>query len=213
MRGQIDVCNDNHWKEVEQITGWFSRDEAIAMQRIVKQLAPGARLVELGSFQGRSSVVIASVLSKDSRLYCVDHFEGSAEHQGQADLDNLLEIFINNIKKFHVDNKIRALAMTTLEAATKFTEKSLDLVFIDASHDYESVKSDILQWYPKIKPGRFLICHDYQTPGWPGVAQAIEILQLSGEMIGGSLWLHQKAKRRRAQSPWTFLKRLMRLIK
>ncbi|XWK90418.1 MAG: hypothetical protein U7127_10325 [Phormidium sp.] len=32
----------------------------------------------------------------------------------------------------------------------------VDLVLVDATHDDESVKADLLNWYPKINLGRFL---------------------------------------------------------
>tara|TARA_Y200000002_G_scaffold282911_1_gene236889 strand:+ start:2459 stop:3004 length:546 start_codon:yes stop_codon:yes gene_type:complete len=45
--------------------------------------------------------------------------------------------------------------------ATKFVEDaSLDFAFIDAGHEYEDVKEDIINWYPKIKDGGFLLGHD-----------------------------------------------------
>jgi len=189
-----DAANSSDWHKINQITGWFSQDEAIAMQSLVKGLPPGARVAELGSFQGRSSVVIASVLPPDGILYCVDHFEGSPEHKGgDFKLEYLGVNFINNIKKFQVDDQIRVLIMDTLEASERFVGEFFHLVFIDAAHDYEGVKADILQWYPKIKMKGFLICHDYCT-GWQGVIDAISELQLEGNLIAGNLWLHQKNK-------------------
>ena len=37
----------------------------------------------------------------------------------------------------------------------------MDFVFLDAAHDYENVKEDILSWYPKVKVGGWLTGHDY----------------------------------------------------
>ena len=47
-----------------------------------------------------------------------------------------------------------------------------DFVFIDASHDYDSVKADILAWLPKIKKGGWMICHDYML--FEGVTRAVD---------------------------------------
>ena len=49
----------------------------------------------------------------------------------------------------------------------------LDFVFIDAQHDYDSVKKDIEIWTPKLKPGGLLSGHDYQ-PNFKGVIQAVD---------------------------------------
>jgi len=47
------------------------------------------------------------------------------------------------------------------EVADDFPDWMFDLVYIDAAHDYESVKKDIEAWWPKVGPGRVLAGHDY----------------------------------------------------
>ena len=50
---------------------------------------------------------------------------------------------------------------------------NLDLVYIDAAHDYDSVKQDILTWLPKIKKGGFIAGHDYRYDPNIGVYEAV----------------------------------------
>lgn len=179
--------------EWNKIKGWFSLEKAVAIQRAAKQLPTGSRLVELGSFQGRSSVAIASVIPDESVLYCVDHFQGSIEHhRANLDTSNLLEAFTKNIKTFGVKDKIRVLSMSTTEAVEKFEPESLDLILVDAAHDYDSVKSDLLNWYPKLKPGGFLFCDDYGQPNWPGVTRAVKSVGIEGQVVTPALFLHRK---------------------
>lgn len=186
---QYDFTRIAEWN---QIKGWFDLSEAIAIQTIVKQLPPGSKLVELGSFQGRSSVAISAVLPPNSVLYCVDHFQGSEEHKNlNLDIGNLLDAFTTNIERFGVKDKIYTLVMSTTEAAEKFEPETLDLIFLDAAHDYDSVKTDVLNWYPKLKPGGYLFCDDY-APNWPGVMRALKTVGLEGKLVTGSLWMHKK---------------------
>lgn len=106
--------------EWHQIQGWFELPQAIAMQTFVKQLPPGWKLVELGSFQGRSSVAIASVMPPDSFFYCVDHFQGSQEHKrANLEISNLLEAFTQTIERLGIKDKIYTGAMSTEEAAAE----------------------------------------------------------------------------------------------
>lgn len=57
-----------------------------------------------------------------------------------------------------------------------FPEHNFDFVFIDASHDYYSVKADIIAWLPKIKNGGWICGHDYGVENFPGVKQAVDEL-------------------------------------
>lgn len=48
----------------------------------------------------------------------------------------------------------------------------VDLIFIDALHDYESVKQDIALWWPKVRVGGMLAGHDFNHK-WPGCERAV----------------------------------------
>jgi hypothetical protein len=51
--------------------------------------------------------------------------------------------------------------MTSVEGAARVPARSLDFVYIDARHDYESVKEDLEAWCAKVRPGGILAGHDY----------------------------------------------------
>jgi hypothetical protein len=51
--------------------------------------------------------------------------------------------------------------MTSTEAAARVPDGSFDFVYIDARHDYESVKEDLEAWCAKVRPGGILAGHDY----------------------------------------------------
>jgi hypothetical protein len=70
--------------------------------------------------------------------------------------------------------KGRALVykMTTNEAAQFIGDGTLDFVFIDANHSYPFVKSDIMNWTPKVKDSGWVLGHDY-APYWSGVVKAV----------------------------------------
>jgi predicted O-methyltransferase YrrM len=175
-----------------QIPGWFDPVKAQAIQQIVRQLASGARLAELGSFMGRSSIAIASVMPSDGRLWCVDHFQGSKEHHNKpfGDLD-LFDEFQKNLEGFGVLSRVDVLRMNTLEAGDQIQPESLDFLLVDASHDYQSVKADLECWYPKLKRGGYLVCDDYHT-NWPGVMQAVNEMHQPGQVVAGALWVHRR---------------------
>jgi len=51
--------------------------------------------------------------------------------------------------------------MTSTEAAGRVPDGSFDFVYIDARHDYDSVKEDLEAWCAKVRPGGILAGHDY----------------------------------------------------
>lgn len=68
----------------------------------------------------------------------------------------------------------------TVAAAKRVDDLSLDFVFIDASHDTQSVIEDIYAWRPKIKPHGGLLGHDSH---WPSVKRGLQIAFSHGEWI------------------------------
>ena len=88
---------------------------------------------------------------------------------------------------------LNAVRLSSLESAKLYPDRSLDFVFIDASHEYEDVKQDILSWYPKIKKGGYIAGHDYTT--FDGVQKAVnEIIIHKGLnwVLEKSYWVHRK---------------------
>ncbi len=99
-------------------------------------------------------------------LYSVDPWRefGRDEYHdddnvAQREQDRNFEITRNRLARF--GERSRILRMTSEEAAREIADASLDFVYLDARHDYKSVKEDIALWYPKVKPGGVLAGHDY----------------------------------------------------
>jgi hypothetical protein len=130
-----------------------------------------SHFVEVGVWKGRSASYMAVEIinsNKNIKFDCVDTWEGSDEHKDPAlaayepllDIkDGLYNEFLKNTQPVkHIINPIR---LPSLEAANLYEDNTLDFVFIDAAHDYESVKKDITAWFPKIKKGGTIAGHDY----------------------------------------------------
>lgn len=58
--------------------------------------------------------------------------------------------------------------MSSARAAANVPPHSLDFVYIDARHDFDSVKEDLALWYGRVRPGGILAGHDYLDGELPG---------------------------------------------
>jgi len=161
------------------IDGWFDFEDVY--RRMVNEAPPQAYFVEVGAFLGKSTSFMAVEISnsrKDIRFDVVDTWDGSVEHQQGAEHERmtvlegtLFDNFKRNMKPVaHIIAPVRA---PSLEAANRYDDSSLDFVFLDAAHDYENVKADIVAWRPKVKSGGYLGGHDYQLL-FPGVMKAVQ---------------------------------------
>jgi len=131
------------------------------------------RGVEVGVKEGR---FISYILNTDSKLHmiAVDPWESQPEgneNYNEWDFDLIYKQYKNRIKPFK--SRVLQMRMYSQKAANLITNESVDFVFIDAQHDYESVKRDINSWLPKIRLGGLICGHDYE-PNFPGVIQAVD---------------------------------------
>lgn len=83
--------------------------------------------------------------------------------------------------------------MCSRAAAALVKDASLDFVFLDAAHDYESVIEDIELWWPKIKAGGFLSGHDFghkkEASNLFGVSRAVqEKFGNRYSLLGAKIW-------------------------
>lgn len=144
---------------------------------IARWLPHDGRVVEVGSFKGRSISCLAVEchnLGKNVSVTCVDAWSDTDfKRYWNSNKDGLGEgvyaEFLRNIEP--IKELVAVIRGDSVKSATNFENKSLDFVFIDADHEYINVKNDINAWLPKVKSGGILAGHDY---GWSAdVRQAI----------------------------------------
>jgi len=84
----------------------------------------------------------------------------------------LYEDVLRRLAEFRVAGRFALHRNTSLEAAALVPNGSLDIVFLDARHDYEALTQDISAWRPKLRPGGVLSGHDFSWM-FPTVAMAV----------------------------------------
>jgi hypothetical protein len=191
----------NHFYEKIQKRTFFNFHNVY--DKLIKESSSDAHFVEVGVWRGQSICYAAVEIinaNKNIKIDAVDTWLGSPEQNlfledGESEEDDIYDIFLKNIEP--VKNIITPIRMTSVEASKLYEDRSLDFVFIDASHLYENVKDDIEHWLPKIKVGGYIGGHDY-SPHEPeeknGVKKAVdEIFGKNIELFnqGWCSWLHK----------------------
>jgi hypothetical protein len=175
---------------------WFTYPNLYS--EMVSRFGDGSKFVEVGSWKGKSSAYMAvEIINSGKKIdfYCVDTWLGSVEHlldDYKDGINNLYDIFLENMKP--LENFYNPIRTYSKNAANLFRDKSLDFVFIDASHEYEDVRDDILSWLPKVKEGGVIAGHDYYPYDYnyfQGVKKAVnEILGGQELKYSESCWIY-----------------------
>lgn len=134
---------------------------------ILQKLPSGSTVVEIGVFYGRSLAYAGVEIinsGKDIKLFGVDNFLGSPNETSSVGWGNVTDDTyiqcINNLEPIKAITTI--IKGNSVDVASQFDNKSLDFVYIDASHSYQYIKADINAWLPKIKKNGFIGGHDYE---------------------------------------------------
>src|ERR1700722_2585716 len=110
-------------------------------------------VIEVGTWLGLSARYIASNLPQEGKVYCIDTWLGSEElyrvHgwylENRHRFAVLYQQFLSNNVHTNFQNTLIPVRMTSLEAAEALNVIA-DMVFLDAAHDTENVRKDILAW-------------------------------------------------------------------
>jgi predicted O-methyltransferase YrrM len=154
-------------------------------------------LIEVGVWKGHSISYLAKKLKNENykfNLFAVDLFDNSNIHKtiGNEHLSEqiplLWQIYNQNLINEGVRDTINDVKQLSWEAAKLFDDNSVDFVFLDADHSYESVKKDIESWLPKIKKGGMISGHDYHNPC--GVKKAVDELLPKKEITINNIWIY-----------------------
>lgn len=148
------------------IDGWMTETELAFLYSMASAVPDQAKVVEVGSWKGRSTNAICSALAKKqgAELFAVDTWEGDSQICADYDVKDALEQdliykeFCENMAGYDFLKVVRA---DSVKAAEQFEDNSIDWIFIDGDHSYDAVCNDVKAWFPKIKDGGVIAGHDH----------------------------------------------------
>jgi len=173
---------------MHEIEGWFAAEAAHNLAFLLKEYEIKT-VTEVGSFVGLSTAFFAA---HTNRIYAVDPFvlwpEGEEENLTAVQYgEDFYAKFLSNMAERDLLGRVVPIRMTSAEASV-LPFLSSDLVYLDAAHDYESVKADIRFWTPKANK---IICGDDYDQNYPGVMRAVQEAFLGHHSDGRFWWVIQ----------------------
>jgi len=145
---------------------WIWKNYSIWRRVLAPLRGPAARILEIGSFEGRSAMFFLKYLPR-STIVCIDTFAGTPEEDYvyksleqqlpgiEARFDRNLAPFAGRVEKIK-SRSAPALARLIAEG------RRFDLAYIDGGHRYEDVMADSVAVWKMLVPGGTLIWDDYE---------------------------------------------------
>jgi FkbM family methyltransferase len=129
-----------------------------------------------------------------SEMWTISNMDCVNVDSDYGGFDNLYDQIVGMLEPYGDRSEI--IRKTSLDAVDNFEDESLDFVFVDAIHTYENCLEDLTAWEPKVKPGGYIMGHDWEHPSYPGVQKAVEEFfedkEITGVLSPVHVWYVQK---------------------
>jgi len=172
MQQQSPAIDPLLWKAFLETPGFMPEDEARALYAAALAGAEAGDLVEIGTYQGKSAILLAGAARAGGRmLLTVDHHRGSEEHQPgweyhdpelvdpTVGLIDTLPLARRSLALAGVEDSVMLVVGRSGDVARLWTGAA-GFVFIDGGHTDAAAQTDYEGWAPKLVAGGVLAIHD-----------------------------------------------------
>ena len=160
----MDGGFDDAWASVDGVEGWMTEGQARMLWDEATGVPAGGRIAEIGSYRGRSAIVIAKAAPDAGEIAAIDPHAGN--DRGPQQIDGTAaegegdhELFHANLRAAGVDERIRHVRMPS-ESAHSAISGQIDMLYVDGAHRYKPAMEDIRDWGARVGPGGVMLIHD-----------------------------------------------------
>ncbi|MDQ3737695.1 MAG: class I SAM-dependent methyltransferase [Actinomycetota bacterium] len=149
---------------LDGVEGWLSDEQAEALYELAAACRRGDRIVEIGSFRGRSTIVLASAAPDGVEIVAIDPHAGNDRgpqeiigFEQEAQADRLA--FERNLTAAGVRQRVQHVRAFS-DDAHGAVDDPIRLLYIDAAHRFGPARADISDWGSRVSDGGTLAIHD-----------------------------------------------------
>ena len=158
----------NNGNEEDDLTHVSGRELVPILKNINAKIG-----IEIGVDEGLTSRHFLSQLP-ELKLFGVDpymeYIDWNGNNLDKTGRDNTFETATSRLNKF--GKRYMLYRMTSDDAVENFKDGAYDFIFIDGLHEYDQLKKDCANYWPKIRKGGVFAGHDYTTIA--GVKKAVD---------------------------------------
>ena len=162
--GDLESVLDEAWKSAEGIPGFLGESEARLLGTIVACVAREGAIVEIGSFKGKSTVMLGKVAAHYGLgpVLAIDpHNFNNAEleaHRTSPEASSYDE-FLKNLEAAGVQDWVEVHRAYSTDIAAGW-KRPIGFLWIDGDHSYRGAKADFDGFMPYLQAGGVVAFHD-----------------------------------------------------
>jgi predicted O-methyltransferase YrrM len=151
-------------ESVTRVDGWMSDDQARRLFDAAATTRAGEQIVEIGSFRGRSTIVLASAAPDGVRVFAIDPHAGNdrgpEEIEGfVAEAEDDHAVFLANLREAGVEDRVTHLRKFS-DKAHRDVPGEIAMLYVDGAHRYKPARADIRTWGTRVADGGTMLIHD-----------------------------------------------------
>jgi predicted O-methyltransferase YrrM len=143
---------------VADVDGWLGPEEGRLLYRLAYAADPAGAIVEIGSWQGRSTIWLAAGARAGggAAVYAIDPHVGTSLREDGQSTEQLLR---ENLARAGVSDAVEVVVDTS-EGAVQRWSQPISLLWIDGDHRLEGVSRDLELWEPHLRSDATVALHD-----------------------------------------------------